>query len=194
MLYQTMQSDTRWLVFVLNHCPSPSTWSNMHLMLYQTIWSDTHWLVFVLYYCPSPSTWSSTERMLKIPETNLKTFGECSFVYIAPTVWNSLLADLRASPSLPTFKVKLKTHFFRQAFWLICTCQLLPVSYSCVCACVCVCVSWGRGWGLGGMELSVGSNIMIHFLYIFCCFSYGTCTCILYIVSCHNYMYYVCET
>ena len=32
--------------------------------------------------------------------------------------------------------------------------------------CVCVCVSWGRGWGLGGMELRVGSNIMIHFLYI----------------------------
>ena len=34
----------------------------------------------------------------------LKTFGERSFGYIAPTVWNSLPADLRASPSLPTFK------------------------------------------------------------------------------------------
>ena len=30
--------------------------------------------------------------------------------------------------------------------------------------------------------------------FIFCCFSNGTCTCILYIVSCHNYMCYVCET
>ena len=29
---------------------------------------------------------------------------------------------------------------------------------------------------------------------MYCCFSYGTCTCILYIFSCHNYMYYVCET
>ena len=38
------------------------------------------------------------------------------FGYIVPTVWNSLPADLRASPSLPTFKVNLKTHFFRQAF------------------------------------------------------------------------------
>ena len=37
----------------------------------------------------------------------------------------------------------------------------------CVCACVCVRVSWWRGWGLGEMELRVGSNIMIHFfLYI----------------------------
>ena len=30
--------------------------------------------------------------------------------------------------------------------------------------------------------------------FIYCCFSYGTYTCILYIVRCHNYMYYVCET
>ena len=37
-------------------------------------------------------------------------FGERSFGYVAPTVWNSLPADLRASPSLPTFKVNLKTH------------------------------------------------------------------------------------
>ena len=39
---------------------------------------------------------------------------------------------------------------------------------------------------------------MIHFLsFLYCCFSYGTCNfcvCILYTVSCHNYMYYVCET
>ena len=33
----------------------------------------------------------------------------------------------------------------------------------CVCARVRVCVSWGRGWGLGEMELRVGSNILIHF-------------------------------
>ena len=119
-------------------------------------------------YQPLRSLRSSTERLLKIQKTNLKTFSECSFGYIAPTVWNSLPADLRASSSLPTFKVNLKTHFFRQAFWLICTCQLLPVSYSCVCVCVCmcVCVSWGRGWGLGERELRTGSNIMIHFLYI----------------------------
>ena len=127
-------------------------------------------------YQPSCSLRSLTERLLKIPKTNLKTFGEHSFCYIASTVWNLLPADLRASPSLPIFKVNLKMHFFCQAFQLICTCQLLPVSYLgvhvhvCVCVCVCVrvcvCVSWGQGWGLGEMELRVGSNIMIHFLYI----------------------------
>ena len=46
---------------------------------------------------------------------------------------------------------------------------------------------------LGGMELRVGNNIIFIF-FIFCCFSYGTCTGILYIVSCHNYIYYVCDT
>ena len=68
-------------------------------------------------YQPSRCLRSSTERLLKIPKTNLKTFGERSLGYIAPTVWNSLPADLRASPSLSTFKVNLKkTHFFRQTF------------------------------------------------------------------------------
>ena len=67
-------------------------------------------------YQPSRSLRSSTERLLKLRKTNLKTFGERSFGYIAPTVWNSLPADLRASPSLPTFKASLKTHLFRQAF------------------------------------------------------------------------------
>ena len=67
-------------------------------------------------YQPLRSLRSLTERLLKIPKTNLKTFGERSFGDIAPTVWNSLPADLRASPSLPAFKANLKTYFFRQAF------------------------------------------------------------------------------
>ena len=100
-------------------------------------------------YQPSCSLRSATEQLLKIPETNLKTFNEHSFGYIAPTVWKLLPADLWASPSLPAFKTNLKMHLFRQAFWLICTCQLLPVSYSCVHVCVCVCV-WERVGGGGG--------------------------------------------
>ena len=55
----------------------------------------------------------------------------------------------------------------------------------------------GAGWGLGGMELRVGNNIMILFslYYIYCCFSYGTCSlyfCVyiyIYIVSS-----YICIT
>ena len=48
------------------------------------------------------------------------------------------------------------------------------------------------------MELRVGSNIMIHFLYILLFLIWHMYLyiihCILYLASCHNYMYYVCET
>ena len=42
----------------------------------------------------------------------------------------------------------------------------MPTATCFIFMCVCACVSWGRGWGLGEMELRVGSNIMTHFLYI----------------------------
>ena len=40
------------------------------------------------------------------------------------------------------------------------TCFIFVCVCVCVCLCVCVrmCVSWGRGWGLGEMELRVHSN------------------------------------
>ena len=68
----------------------------------------------------------------------------------------------------------------------------------CVRACVCACVSVGSGGGdsVGGMELRVGSN-MILFLYILLLLiwhMYFFGVCILYIARCHNYMYYFCET
>ena len=56
-------------------------------------------------YQPSRSLRSSTEGLLTIPKTNLKTFGGRPFAYIAPTVWNSLPADPRASPSLQSLEV-----------------------------------------------------------------------------------------
>ena len=69
-----------------------------------------------------------------------------TFFWLHCSDWNSLPADLRASPSLQTFKAKLKIHLFLQAFWLICTCQLLPVSYPLVYVCVC---ELGEGGGIG---------------------------------------------
>ena len=72
-------------------------------------------------------------------KNKLKNF-RWTFFWLHCSDWNSLLADLRTSPSLQTFKAKLKMHLFRQAFWLICTCQPLPAPYPFVCVCVCVCV------------------------------------------------------
>ena len=87
-----------------------------------------------------------------------------------------------------------------------CTCVSLCARH-CVCLCVrahacvrlkkshyvrlclkCVCVCVGGGWGLGGMELWIGSNtfflcilqlLIRHMYFIFCVCIY------IYIVSCH---------
>ena len=67
-------------------------------------------------YEPSRCLRSSKEKLLKIPKGNLKSFGECSFSFMAPSVWNSLPADLRNLPTLCQFKSNLKTFLFTQAF------------------------------------------------------------------------------
>ena len=43
---------------------------------------------------------SSKEKLLKISKRHLKAFGERSFSFMAPSVWNSPLADLRNLPTL----------------------------------------------------------------------------------------------
>ena len=67
-------------------------------------------------YEPSRSLRSFKEKLLKIPERNLKSFGERSFSFMAPSVWNSLPGDLRNLPTLSQFKSNLKTFLFTQAF------------------------------------------------------------------------------
>ena len=46
-------------------------------------------------YKPSRSLRSSNEKLLRIPKVNLKTVGERSFRFSAPSVWNSLPSPLR---------------------------------------------------------------------------------------------------
>ena len=46
-------------------------------------------------YEPSRSLRSYKEKLLKIPKRNLKSFGEHSFGFMAPSVWNSLPANLK---------------------------------------------------------------------------------------------------
>jgi hypothetical protein len=67
-------------------------------------------------YQPSRSLRSSNEKLLKVPKCNTKSFGERSFSFVAPTVWNALPAGLRNAPTLTSFKSLLKTHMFRLAF------------------------------------------------------------------------------
>ena len=67
-------------------------------------------------YEPSRSLRFSNEKLLKIPKQNLKSFGQRSFSFMAPSLWNSLLATLRNEPTLSQFKSQLKTFLFAQAF------------------------------------------------------------------------------
>ena len=67
-------------------------------------------------YEPFRSLRSSKEKLLIIPKRNLKSFGERSFSFMAPSVWYSLPADLRNLPTLSQFKSNLKTFLFTQAF------------------------------------------------------------------------------
>ena len=67
-------------------------------------------------YEPSRSLRSSNEKLLKIPKRNLKSFGQRSFSFMAPSLWNSLPTTLRNVPTLSQFKSQLKTFLFAQAF------------------------------------------------------------------------------
>ena len=70
-------------------------------------------------YEPSRSLRSSNEKLIKIPNRNLKSFKQHSFSFMAPSVWNSLPTTLRKIPTLSQFRSHLKTLF---AHWS----QLVP--------------------------------------------------------------------
>ena len=52
----------------------------------------------------------------KPPLFRLKSYGERSFTYAAPTEWNKLPVDIKCAPSVGIFKSKLKTHLFNEHF------------------------------------------------------------------------------
>ena len=69
-------------------------------------------------YTPRRSLRSSadTRKLIISADIKTKTFGQRSFCYAAPSVWNSLPYEIRHSPSILSFKTQLKTHLFRVSF------------------------------------------------------------------------------
>ena len=47
---------------------------------------------------------------------NYKSYGEKSFYFYGPFVWNSLPYSLRSIDTLDSFKKQLKTFLFKKAF------------------------------------------------------------------------------
>ena len=60
---------------------------------------------------------SSDSTLLKIPRTNSKTYGERSFSFYAPKLWNSLPCEIRTAPNINTFKKNLKHYLFIRAYY-----------------------------------------------------------------------------
>jgi hypothetical protein len=68
-------------------------------------------------YTPSRELRSSSDkRKLCIPSVQTKTFGQRTFVYQAPVLWNTLPLEVRNSESVSDFKRSLKTHLFKLYF------------------------------------------------------------------------------
>ena len=58
---------------------------------------------------------SSESGTLTVPR--IKTvIGSLAFRSAAPSIWNLIPVDIRTAPSLESFRVKLKTHYFQLAF------------------------------------------------------------------------------
>ena len=59
---------------------------------------------------------SASTSTLVVPVMRLLTVGDRAFPVAAARMWNSLLADVTSSPSLSTFKRRLKTELFVQSY------------------------------------------------------------------------------
>ena len=70
----------------------------------------------VCRYNPGRKLRSASKHLLRPPKVNLKSYGERSFQFAAPTLWNALPEDIKRSSSLDSFNVRLKTLSFNEAF------------------------------------------------------------------------------
>ena len=71
----------------------------------------------LLHYCTSSRLLrSASQRLLSIPRTSLKTYGDRAFSAAGPKLWNELPLSLRSSNTLPVSKKDLKTYLFKLAF------------------------------------------------------------------------------
>ena len=67
-------------------------------------------------YSPTLSLQSEDQCLLTVPRSNTVSYGDRTFVVIAPKEWNKPTLKFRESTSVETFKRKLKTRIFKQAF------------------------------------------------------------------------------
>ena len=70
----------------------------------------------ISFYKPTRNLRSSGKLLLNAPVMKTKMYGEKSFTYAAPHIWNSLPLSIRQIEDEKKFKSALKTHLFKSHF------------------------------------------------------------------------------
>ena len=75
------------------------------------------YIMELLSYCTcSRSLCSTDQKLLAVPKSRLKTYGDRAFSVAAPKLWNELTLDFRCLDKIGLFKKHLKTNLFKKAF------------------------------------------------------------------------------
>ena len=59
---------------------------------------------------------SDNQRLLQVPETKCKSFGDLAFAQSCPLLWNAPPLELRLISNIGCFKRHLRTYLFKAAF------------------------------------------------------------------------------
>ena len=78
--------------------------------------APTYLTDLLVKYCPVRSLRSVEQGLLTVPKACTVRYGKQAFAYIAPALYNQLPMEVRKSPTLNTFKSRLKTHYFKLAY------------------------------------------------------------------------------
>ena len=128
-LSSTNENKTRlfpfWKKTTLASCRGPYPLQNCHTG-FQALWKFSSSVLSELLhtYQPSRTLRSSSEKLLKVPKTNIKSAENRSFHYQAAKIWNSLPKNVRSSPSL-LFQEQSKNIFLKNASLLVCKTSFL---------------------------------------------------------------------
>ena len=67
------------------------------------------------YRTSSRSLRSTDQKLLAVPKSRVKTYGDRAFSVAAPKLWNELPLDLRSLDTINLFKKHLKTDLFKKS-------------------------------------------------------------------------------
>ena len=67
-------------------------------------------------YTPARSLRSASANLLEVPKSSTVTFGDRAFSIAAPRLWNQLPDHIKDCDSVNSFRSKLKTFLFKEAF------------------------------------------------------------------------------